>query len=75
MKIMIQNDIVKLCAKVKNENAIKNVNDKTSVQFKNENNYIKQNYHNFVQSQNENAFKNVNAKTRHIFKNENNDTK
>ena len=36
--------------------------------LKNENNHMKQNYHNFVQSQNENAHKNVNDKTRHIFK-------
>ena len=34
MKIMIQNDIVKLCAKIKNENAPKNVNDKTNVKLK-----------------------------------------
>ena len=36
MKILIQNEIVKLCVQSQSENAYKNVNDKTDVQFKNE---------------------------------------
>ena len=36
MKILIQNEIIKLCVQSQSANAHKNVNGKTGVQFKNE---------------------------------------